>query len=168
MKGFAQRAGFGKSCRRSERFLSPHPSPLPWGEGESFAASCEYQLLALRRNDRKTISQARYLLSWRSRLLCVILVTFFFAAAPVYAHIGNVNVFFDGKAGEYPVQVVIRPPKVVPGVAEISVRVGGDGVLRVSTLPVFWESGRKGAPPPDTAKLVPCETNLYASTLWLM
>ena len=78
------------------------------------------------------------------------------------------NVFFDGKAGEYPVHVVIRPPNVVPGIAEISVRVEGRGVQRVTTLPVFWESGRKGAPPPDTAKLVHGETNLYASTLWLM
>src|ERR1700753_381568 len=104
---------------------------------------------------------------WR-RALFAILGLLLFAIPSAFAHVGSVNVFFDGRAGEYPVHVVIRPPNVVPGVAEISVRVDGDGVQRVSTLPVFWESGRKGAPPPDTAKVVNGETNLYTSTLWLI
>jgi hypothetical protein len=57
---------------------------------------------------------------------------------------------------------------VVPGLAEISIRVEGEEVRRVSALPVFWSAGRKGAPPPDEAALVRGETNLYATTLWLM
>jgi hypothetical protein len=104
----------------------------------------------------------------QGRVTLAIVALTFFAASIASAHVGSPNVFFDGKAGEYPVHIVIRPPKVVPGIAEISVRVEGDGVQRVTALPVFWESGRKGSPPPDTAKLVPGETNLYASTLWLM
>ena len=39
---------------------------------------------------------------------------------------------------------------------------------RVTALPVFWKAGRKGAPPADEAILVRGETNLYATTLWLM
>jgi hypothetical protein len=77
-------------------------------------------------------------------------------------------VFYEGKAGAYPVRVVVRPPGIVPGLAEISIRVEGEGVQRVSALPVFWKAGRKGAPPADEAKLVPGETELYATTLWLM
>src|SRR5207253_8417315 len=37
-------------CKRgshSERHLSPHPSPLPWGEGESSAASQYYRAWSL-------------------------------------------------------------------------------------------------------------------------
>ena len=84
------------------------------------------------------------------------------------AHIGSPNVFFEGKAGEYAVRAVIRPPQVVPGLAEISVRVSGHPVQRVTVLPVFSKAGRDGAPPPDEARSVRGETNLYSAALWLM
>lgn len=84
------------------------------------------------------------------------------------AHVGSPNVFFEAKAGPYPVRVVIRPPSVVPGLAEINVRVQGEDGLQVTALPVYWRAGKKGAPPPDVARLVPGETNLYATTLWFM
>ena len=83
------------------------------------------------------------------------------------AHVGSPNVFLEGKAGEYSVRVVIRPPNVVPGLAEITVRVP-EPVQRVTVLPVFWKAGREGAPPPDEAKLVRGQTNLYSAELWLM
>ncbi len=89
-------------------------------------------------------------------------------AAPAGAHIGSPNVVFEGNAGPYPVRVVVRPPQVVPGLAEISVRVLRSGVTRVAVLPVHWKAGKGGAPPPDVAKLVRGETNLYTATLWLM
>ncbi|HKS35585.1 MAG TPA: hypothetical protein VJW76_00245 [Verrucomicrobiae bacterium] len=85
----------------------------------------------------------------------------------VEAHIGSPNVFLEDKAGEYPVRVVIRPPNVVPGLAEITVRVQ-EPVQRVTVLPVFWNAGREGSPAPDEAKLVRGETNLYSAELWLM
>jgi hypothetical protein len=83
------------------------------------------------------------------------------------AHIGSPNVFLEDRAGEYPVRVVVRPPQVVPGLAEITVRLG-EPVQRVSVLPVFWRAGREGSPPPDQARLVRGETNLYSAELWLM
>jgi hypothetical protein len=85
----------------------------------------------------------------------------------VQAHIGSPNIFVEDKAGEYPVRVIIRPPNVVPGLAEISVRVS-EPVQRVMVLPVFWKAGREGAPPPDEARLVRGETDLYSAQLWLM
>ncbi len=84
------------------------------------------------------------------------------------AHVGTQNVFFEGEAGPYPVRVVIRPPRVVPGLAEISVQVKTNGVRQVSVLPARWDTGRKGSPPPDIAEAVRGETNLYSSQLWLM
>ncbi|MEQ2009960.1 MAG: hypothetical protein ABMA26_24505 [Limisphaerales bacterium] len=89
-------------------------------------------------------------------------------ALPVAAHIGSPNVIFEGRAGPHAVRVVVRPPEVVPGLAEISVRALGPGVTRVSVLPVFWRAGKGGTPPPDIAQPVRDETNLYAATLWLM
>jgi hypothetical protein len=82
--------------------------------------------------------------------------------------VGSPNIFFEGEAGAYPVRVMIRPPRVVPGLAEITVRVKTNGVSKVSVLPARWNTGRKGAPPPDVAVPVKGETNLFASQLWLM
>jgi hypothetical protein len=66
------------------------------------------------------------------------------------------------------VRVTIRPPTVIPGRAEISVRVESPAAKTIAALPVVWNAGRKGAPPPDQAKLVRGETNLYSAELWLM
>ena len=73
-------------------------------------------------------------------------------------HIGSPNVFYDGAAGPYPVRVIVRPPAVVPGVAEVTVRVGrlvpsmnGGDAPRVVVRPVFWRAGVKGAPAGDDA-----------------
>lgn len=93
---------------------------------------------------------------------------FLWLALPVAAHIGSPNVIFEGRAGPYPVRVVVRPPEVVPGLAEISVRTLGPGVARVAVLPVFWRAGKDGSPPPDVAQPVRGEPNLYTATLWLM
>ena len=84
------------------------------------------------------------------------------------AHIGDQNVFFEGNAGPYPVRVVIRPPGVIPGLAEISVRVSTNGVKNVTVLPMRWDSARQGAPPPDEAAPVRGETNLFNTQLWFM
>lgn len=109
---------------------------------------------------------AGFKVAQRGRILLVLILSLFPILA--HAHIGSPNVFFEGNAGSYPVRVVIRPPDVIPGLAEISVRVETGGVRRVSVLPVRSDVGTKGAPPPDDARLVRGETNLYTAELWLM
>ncbi|MEN9574458.1 MAG: hypothetical protein RL514_2313 [Verrucomicrobiota bacterium] len=100
---------------------------------------------------------------------CFLFLLFlYWLALPVAAHIGSPNVIFEGKAGPHPVRVVVRPPEVVPGLAEISVRALAPGVTRVSVLPAHWTAGKRGAPPPDIAQPVRGEPNLYTATLWLM
>jgi hypothetical protein len=89
-------------------------------------------------------------------------------ALKAHAHIGSPNVFFEGNAGPYPVHVVITPPEVIPGLAEISVRIESGEAQRVTALPIRWNAGRKGSPAPDVAQLVPGETNLYHAQLWFM
>ncbi len=86
-------------------------------------------------------------------------------------HVGSKNVFFAGDAGPYPVSVVVRPPDVVPGLAEISVRVtdGAGEVERITVRPVRWDAAPEGgAPPPDPAVPVPGDPELYSAELWLM
>ncbi len=85
------------------------------------------------------------------------------------AHVGSNNVFFAGEAGPYPVSVIIRPPEVIPGLAEISVRVAGGGADLVTVRPVRWDAAPEGgAPPPDEAVPVAGDPELYAAELWLM
>jgi hypothetical protein len=84
------------------------------------------------------------------------------------AHVGNPYVFYEGNAGPYQVRVSIQPPEVVPGRAQINVRIHNGTPETVTALPVRWDAGRKGAPPPDRALPVQGETNLFSTELWLM
>ena len=83
-------------------------------------------------------------------------------------HVGSPNVILDGEAGPYPVRVIVRPPEVIPGQAEITVRALGEGVTAVSVRPVRWDLGVRGAPRPDPAAPVAGEAGLWSARLWLM
>jgi hypothetical protein len=103
------------------------------------------------------------------RFLPILLLALALAAEPARAHVGSPNVFFDGDAGPYPVRVIVRPPAVIPGLAEITVRLrGGRKVEGVSVQPVQYKAGFKGAPPPDEAVPVPGTPDTWSAQLWLM
>ena len=89
-------------------------------------------------------------------------------AGSATAHVGSPDTFFAGAAGPYPVRVTIRPPGVVPGLAEISVRVESKGIRRVTIRPVRYDAGPAGAPAPDVATPVTGQPGLYSGALWLM
>jgi hypothetical protein len=87
------------------------------------------------------------------------------------AHVGSPNVFVDGMAGEYAVRVVVRPPQVIPGLAEITVRITDStagAVRRVTVRPVYWLTGTGGSPRADEAVRVPGPEPLYQGHLWFM
>jgi hypothetical protein len=97
------------------------------------------------------------------RLLLIALV-----ALVSWGHVGSPNVFFDGTAGPYPVRVIVRPPEVIPGLAEVTVRVKEGTPERVTVQPVQWKAGAKGAPPPDAAEPVAGAPGLWTARLWMM
>ena len=84
------------------------------------------------------------------------------------AHVGSPNVYFNGAAGPYHVDVAIQPPQVVPGIAEIFVKVAEPGVTRVVVRPVYWRAGTKGAPSGDEATPVEDSPGSFEGRLWLM
>ena len=85
------------------------------------------------------------------------------------AHVGSSNAYFEGMAGPYPVRVIVRTPGVIPGLAQISVRITGESAPTFVTVrPLRWDAGLQGAPPPDTARAVSGEAGLYSAELWLM
>jgi hypothetical protein len=88
---------------------------------------------------------------------------------PVSAHVGSPDVVFDGHAGHSPLRVVVRPPGVIPGRAQVLVRVLSGSASAVTVQPVFWDEARQGsAPPPEAAVRVEGEPGLYMGSVWLM
>ena len=85
------------------------------------------------------------------------------------AHVGSPDTYFEGAAGPYPVRVIVRSPGVVPGLAQITVRLlSPRGARRVLVLPVYWDPRTAAPPPPDVAERVPGDSTLYSAALWLM
>lgn len=84
------------------------------------------------------------------------------------AHVGSPHIVFQGRAGNFPVTVVVRQPDVVPGLVDIHVRVLEGQPTQVTALPMHASTGRNGAPRPDVAKRVEGETNLFTAQLWFM
>jgi hypothetical protein len=91
------------------------------------------------------------------------------AAEVSRAHVGSPDIIHEGDAGPYHLLVRIRPPDVVPGTAQITVRVGaGDEVSRVTLQPVYYQTGNEGAPRPDEAERVSGDAGYFQGQLWLM
>ena len=84
------------------------------------------------------------------------------------AHVGSPNIVFEGSAGPYELLVNIQPPEVVPGLAQVSVRVPDGEINLVSIQTVYYRFGDDNAPEPDIAKQVAGDKTLYAGELWLM
>ena len=90
------------------------------------------------------------------------------AALSLSAHVGTNDAFYDGPAGPYGVRVAVRMPGVIPGQAQITVRVTQGEARRVLVQVAQWSVGRKGAPSPDVARPVDGAPNVFAAPLWLM
>jgi hypothetical protein len=96
--------------------------------------------------------------------LCVLLLPLAGAA-----HVNSPDVYYDGYAGPYHLLVTLRPPAVVPGVAQVQIRSVGDDVDTVKILPLRMIGiGAKMAPLPDAAKRSAGDPQLFTGSLWIM
>jgi len=85
------------------------------------------------------------------------------------AHVNSPDVYYDGYAGPYHLLVTLRPPAVVPGVAQVQVRSVGNDVQGIKILPLRMIGvGAKMAPVPDAAKQSSGDPQLFTSSLWIM
>ena len=90
------------------------------------------------------------------------------APAPAAAHVGTTDAVYDGLAGPYPVRIVVRMPGVIPGQAQVTVRVLDGRADRVLVQVAQWNVGTKGAPAPEPAALVDGAPHTWSAPLWLM
>jgi hypothetical protein len=104
------------------------------------------------------------------RIFAVLLVALALPLAAL-AHVGSPDVYYEGNAGPYRLLVTIRPPAVVPGVAQVEVRslnATGD-IDKIQILPLAIEgAGESLAPRPDTMQRAGDDPQLYTGNLWIM
>src|SRR5215471_21641395 len=85
------------------------------------------------------------------------------------AHVNSPDVYFDSYAGPYHLLVTLRPPAVVPGVAQIEVRSEGHDVDQIKILPLrMIGPGAKNAPIADIARRSVDNPQLFTGSLWIM
>jgi hypothetical protein len=91
------------------------------------------------------------------------------SAFPVAAHVGSPDVYLEGRAGPYQLFVTVRPPSVIPGVAELEVRSESKGVRELRAVPLPISSvGAKFAPVPDTLSVSKEDPQFLTGSLWIM
>jgi hypothetical protein len=90
-------------------------------------------------------------------------------AATGYAHVGSRDVYAEGQAGPYRLSVVVRPPLVIPGVAEIEVRAQTAGVdgITVTPVPLTGEAA-KHPPVADAMERNAKDGQFFTGRLWIM
>jgi hypothetical protein len=92
-----------------------------------------------------------------------------FAATAGNAHVGSPDIYLDGTAGPYKLFVTIRPPQVIPGVAEIQVRSQTPGITEMKAVALPLGDPRADHPPvPDLLRRAAQDTGFFTGALWLM
>ena len=91
------------------------------------------------------------------------------SASPAFAHVGSPDVYADGAAGPYKLSIVVRPPLVIPGVAEIEARVLATGIDSVAITPVpLVGEASKHPPVADLMQRSSKDPQFFTGQLWIM
>ena len=101
---------------------------------------------------------------WFSLLLLLLLVSW-----RVEAHVGSPDIYVDGQAGPYRLFVTVRPPAVIPGVAELEIRSQDAGIRQLRAVPLpFGGPGARFAPVPDVLARSRQDPQFFTGALWMM
>lgn len=102
-------------------------------------------------------------------LFVVALVAIAAVARPAAAHVGSPDVYFEGDAGPYHLFVTVRMPQVVPGTADVEIRIPDADVTDVTVVPMrLTGPGSELPPTPDRATRSAADPQFFTATLWLM
>lgn len=106
----------------------------------------------------------------RSSMKNLIAILFLVSLTTVaFAHVGSPDVYYEGDAGSYHLLVTVRPPAMIPGVAQVDVRTTQGDVRSIRVVPVYLTAKDKGLPPtPDAMKAVAGDSHSYTGSVWLM
>lgn len=85
------------------------------------------------------------------------------------AHVGVNEVYFEGLAGPYPLNVVIRPPNVIPGIATVEVRALAKDLESLKLTPMaLTGAGSKFPPTPEAALRSSVDPQFWTGSVWIM
>ena len=105
----------------------------------------------------------------RARRVVLLLLCALTAASLAHAHVGSPDVYAEGNAGPYKLSVVIRPPLVIPGVAEVEVHAQTPGIHAIAITPLaLTGEASKHPPTPDAMKTPTSDPGYFTGQLWIM
>lgn len=92
-----------------------------------------------------------------------------FFAATSFAHVGSPDVYYETDAGPYHLLVSIRPPAMVPGIAQVEIRTTSGSVSDIKITPVYLTGLEPGSPPsPEGIEPMPQDPQSFTGKVWLM
>ena len=117
---------------------------------------------------------AKSLLHRSAKFVLVAILAALACSITARAHVGSPDVYADGNAGPYRLFVTVRPPLVIPGVAEIEVRSEGAAPdapsvssIEIAPIPLTGEAS-KHPPVADPMKQSAQDKQFYTGALWIM
>jgi hypothetical protein len=105
----------------------------------------------------------------RTRELALALLAVLLLIAPVWAHVGNPDVYFQGTAGPYHLIITIRTPQMIPGTADVEILSATPGVSKVTVVPLYIVGpGAKYPPVGDLLAQSKEDPQYFFGKIWLM
>jgi hypothetical protein len=96
-------------------------------------------------------------------------LTLLVVTTTVFAHVGSPNLYLESDAGPYHLLVTVNPPAMIPGVAEVQVRVTSGSVSSITVTPVYVNGRDRGLPPAADAMQPSAEDpHWFTGKVWLM
>ena len=91
------------------------------------------------------------------------------ATTLAFAHVGSPNVYLEGDAGPYHLLVTVNPPPMIPGIAQVQVRVTSGQIAGINLAPVYVNGKDQGLPPaPDAMLRSASDPQWFTGRVWLM
>src|SRR5947209_14392666 len=89
--------------------------------------------------------------------------------ASAFAHVGSPDIYYDGYAGPYHLLVTIRPPAVIPGLAQVEVRSLSPDINQIEAVPMpLVSDGSALMPKPDHLRVSDADPEFFTGNLWIM
>lgn len=105
----------------------------------------------------------------RTRRVAAIVAIIVLCAGPVWGHVGNPDVYFQGVAGPYHLIVTVRTPQMIPGIADVEILSATPGISKISVVPTYIVGpGAKYPPVGDLLTPSKDDPQYFSGKIWLM
>ena len=99
---------------------------------------------------------------------CQLTALILMLSSSAFGHVGSPNVYLEGDAGPYHLLITVNPPAMVPGVAQVQVRVISGTVNSIRIAPVYVNGKDQGLPPSSDLMQPTLDQQTLSGKVWLM